>query len=154
MSPDSLRNVKPCAGLRPWLYNGRHRRQIGESCDRPLQGVQKAASNVYLPVIRNSIFIPKQDNLPPSISAFMNNEVYVNTARSVSDRAMAITVIKSLSMLGDEHANLIYDLVNNSDPSDDLDYNDIKGVEYKAFKRGSIKKDQDFNCSPQNMTQY
>jgi hypothetical protein len=141
--------------MRPWLYNGQKGRQIMENCNLPLQGVQKAASNVYLPVIRNSIFIPKVDEYPPSISTFMNNPVHVNTVKSIIDNApLALTVIRSLSGMDDAAARTVYSILITNQAQPELNYNDLKEVEYAAFKRQTGIGSDDFECSPQQIEKY
>ncbi|HEX2535073.1 MAG TPA: hypothetical protein VHK69_15115, partial [Chitinophagaceae bacterium] len=96
LSPDSLRNIKGCSGHQPWLYNGGSRSTL-QPCDRSLLGVQKAASNVYFPVLRNSIFIPERSDLPANIKAFLNNTHYVSTIKQVLHKEdTCLMVLKSL----------------------------------------------------------
>jgi len=43
----------PCQGKRPWLGT-----EEGESCDRPLRGSLRTASNVYFADVRSAIYLP------------------------------------------------------------------------------------------------
>lgn len=54
----SLRTVKSCDGLRPWLGEFH---SDNSTCGHDLKVVQRGASNVYFPSVRSSIYLPKWD---------------------------------------------------------------------------------------------
>jgi hypothetical protein len=153
LSPDSLKTIKSCTGYRPWLYNG-NERDLTQFCDKPLQGVQKAASNVYFPVIRNSIFIPDQNDLPENIASFLNNTHYVQAAKQIiSNRQTCIKIIESLGSLNSEEAGLLFSILQDVEHQQ-LNYSDIKEIEYNAFRRGSVVSNSEFNCTRIIIDQY
>lgn len=54
----SLDGIKKCSGHRPWLGEVDDR---ANPCGKDLKVVQKGASNVYFPLVKSAIFIPKFD---------------------------------------------------------------------------------------------
>jgi hypothetical protein len=46
-----------CQGKRPWLGT-----EEGESCDRPLRGTLRSASNVYYADVKSAIYLPRGDD--------------------------------------------------------------------------------------------
>jgi hypothetical protein len=54
LQKQGLLGVKSCGGERPWL-----RRDAGtESCEKPLRGAQRGASNIWFPIVRSALSIP------------------------------------------------------------------------------------------------
>jgi hypothetical protein len=64
--------IYSCQGERPWL--GYERGEEPEDCDRPLHLSLRNAINVYYPVIRSSIFIPRSSqNAPEALVTILEN---------------------------------------------------------------------------------
>jgi hypothetical protein len=147
LSPDSLKKIKGCSGLRPWLYDGTEK-NLTESCDQKLLGVQKAASNVYFPILRNAIFVPTESTLPENLTDFLNNPQYVDAVKQVIHRQdICLSIIKSLGALNDENALQVFQILRQDTKNEDLEYNEIKEIEFRALKKGNILDNRDFKCT-------
>ncbi len=61
---DAAKKVFTCQGKKPWLGIGID--DAGDTCDRPLKGSLRSASNLYYAHVQSSIYIPRGDSSIPS----------------------------------------------------------------------------------------
>lgn len=61
-----------CRGAMPWLYQAEH-----ASCDNPLQGVLRNASNTYFPQVVSSVFVPPDaTDAPKALTDYFSSAAF------------------------------------------------------------------------------
>src|SRR5680860_238102 len=59
-----------CRGTRPWLGE-----EQGDGCPKPLHGTLRGATNVYFPIVKSAIYLPRPgDSAPPKLRELLDTE--------------------------------------------------------------------------------
>jgi hypothetical protein len=170
LSPNALSDVFPngCTGDRPWLSDGLSEHK--ESCEQEPIGIQKGASNLYYPVIRNSIFIPDASSrFSEELRVFVNKHFDTIRVFTQLDEGAEIglkgyiQIQEFASKMSDDDLAKTIDLVKeycrfleegkDSSIPDGYTLDDLYFEEYKAFLE-SYGSNKDFNVIRPGIQNY
>jgi len=172
LSPGALKDIfkEGCTGEKPWLSDGLSIPH--ENCELDPVGIQKGSSNLYYPVIRNSIFIPDSSSrYSEELKEFVNNrfdilKIYLQLNNRVeAEQGLKVYLMNQefTSGMNDQELSATIELIkeycavleNGSSGSEMAEYSldDLYFEEYKAFME-SYGSNKDFNVIRPGIQNY
>lgn len=136
-----------CIGARPWLGSPE---KSSEKCGLDIWGSFRGSSNVYYPLVENSIYIPASENaLPEELLALLNSR-QMSAIKTFYDKDSGSSTEKAreldkkfnygLSVFSDSQVSEGYDEIyglaqNNSREEDEGSWQSYLSKEYELFKK-------------------
>jgi len=132
--PGKLNKIYKCMGYRHWLFEEDLSKTI-EECNEEVQGIQKGSSNLYFPIIKNSIWIPSEKQFPQDVENFVQQfplkQIYNdNTLEKFKEY---VTVLINADNYEISFQDVLAYLTYEPETDNYYDYEALKYKEYKAF---------------------
>jgi hypothetical protein len=158
---NSLKNIKDCSGNRPWLGEID---DYSTTCGNKLKVVQKGASNVYFPITRSSIYLPRWekevdkkvvDILEQNWSRLNQSRIDGELNRDLFEMLADQKNVDVEKLLGAAKNKLNITNTESNSEDQDLDSEELyRNSEYEAILAGQGGDNQDFFVTNKNSDQY
>lgn len=159
---NSLAGIKECSGNRPWLG------EIDDNsatCGNNLKVVQKGASNVYFPIIRSSIYLPKWEKEIDKkiVDILEQNWSFLNQSRIDGElnRVLFEMLAEQKKVDVDKLLNAAKNKLNTADADINIEDDDntdseelYRYSEYRAILTGQGGDNQDFFVTNKKSDEY